>query len=137
MSGVIIYIVVRHCFRCNVSRLTIFTVVHHSMICDAFLTARFIAGYFNYHTFLIVNVVYTTSFLMRDTHSAHISLVHGKDKFISSWVTESKQQTNNGSPKKEGRWKQRSNKDKDRQKKEDVAYQTGKIKWQRLAVDPS
>jgi hypothetical protein len=63
-----------------------------------FLTARSIAGSFNYHPFLIVNVVYTTSFLMRGTHSAHISLVHGEDKFISSWVTESKQQTNNGSP---------------------------------------
>ena len=102
-----------------------------------FLTARFIACYFNYHTFLIVNVVYTTSFLMRGTHSAHISLVHGKDKFISSWVTESKQQTNNGSPKKEGQWKRRSNKEEDCQKKEDVAYQIGKIKWQQLAVDPS
>ena len=102
-----------------------------------FLTARSIACYFNYHTFLFVNVVYTTSFLMRGTHSTHISLVHGEDKFISSWVTESKQQTNNGSPKKEGRWKRRSNKEEDHQKKEDVAYQIGKIKWQRLAVDPS
>ena len=102
-----------------------------------FLTARSIAGYFNYHPFLIVNVVYTTSFLMRGTHSAHISLVHGEDKFISSWVTESKQQTNNGSPKKEGRWKRPSNKDEDCQKKEDVAYQTGTIRWQRLAIYPS
>ena len=59
-----------------------------------FLTARSIAGSFNYHPFLIVNVVYTTSFLMRGTHSAHISLVHGEDKFISSWVTESKQMNN-------------------------------------------
>ncbi len=74
---------------------------------------------------------------MRGTHSTHISLVHGEDKFISSWVTESKQQTNNGSLKKEGRWKRRSNKEEDHQKKEDVAYQIGKIKWQRLAVDPS
>ena len=35
-SWVIIYIVVRHCFRCNASRLTIFIVVRHCMICDAF-----------------------------------------------------------------------------------------------------
>ena len=44
---------------------------------------------------------------------------------------------NNASPKKEGRWKRQSNKEEDRQKKEDVAYHIGKIKWQQLAVDPS
>jgi hypothetical protein len=76
-----------------------------------FLTARSIACYFNYHTFLFVNLVYTTSFLMCGTHSTHIRLVHGEDKLISSWVTESKQQANNASPKKEGRWKRRSNKE--------------------------